>query len=73
MQITRGEFMAGALAAGVLPTTLRGEEILDERAKFQREIDDITPADWNPYYKSGLELNPDEGAAIRAKFPALQR
>ena len=72
MQITRGEFVAGALAAGILPT-LRGEEILDERAKFQREIDDVTPTDWNPYYKSGLELNPDEGAAIRARFPALQR
>ena len=72
MEITRGEFMAGALAAGIVPT-LHGEEFLDERAKFQREIDDITPADWGPYYKSGLELNPDEGAAIRARLPALQR
>ena len=73
--ISRHDFCVGGIAAAVagMVPSLRGEEAEDERAKFQREIDDITPADWGPYYKSGLELNPDEGAAIRARLPALQR
>ena len=72
MKVTRNEFLKGALAAGLVPPLSgRGAEV--DRAKFQREIDDITPQEWCRYYTRGVTLGEDEGAAIRARLPALQR
>ena len=73
--ISRHDFCVGGFAAAVASAVppLFGEEIEDERAKFQREIDAVTPQAWRDYYKSGLALDETEGARIRAELPALQR
>ena len=72
MNITRSEFLTGVVAAGVV-SRLHGDAPEDLRAEFQREIDDVTPQAWNPYYLSGTALDEAEGARIRAELPALQR
>ena len=73
--ISRRDFCAGGIAAAVagMVPSVRGEEAEDERAKFQREIDAVTPQAWGGYCRSGLSLDEAEGARIRAELPALQR
>ena len=41
--------------------------------QFQREIDDIVPAEWKRYLQSGMALGEAEGALVRKRLPALQR
>jgi len=72
MKVTRCEFIGGALAAGLVPS-MRGAEQQADLASFQREIDDITPMEWWNYSLKGTSLGEKEGAAIRARLPALQR
>ncbi len=78
--MTRMQFLKGAAALGATAAVRRGladegagVDSMDFRAAFQREIDDITPADWSPYYKAGSSLDAATGARVRARLPALQR
>ena len=73
--VSRRDFCIGgiaAAAAGIAPGLYGGDDG-DDRAKFQREIDAITPQAWGNYYKAGLALDEAEGARIRTELPALQR
>ena len=72
VKTTRMNFLYGALAAGIVPPLPKGGGDLD-REKFQREIDDVVPAEWNRYYKSGLSLDEVYGEAVRRRLPALRR
>ncbi len=76
--MTRANFIRGAAAASaaVAGGVSFGEEEAAaevDRGQFQREIDDITPDVWGNYYLRGLEVPPDEVAAMRTKYPALGR
>ena len=78
--MTRMQFLKGAAALGATAVVQRGAAAegesggeMDFRAAFQREIDDITPADWSPYYKAGSSLDAETGARLRERLPALQR
>lgn len=51
--MTRREFAEGALAAAVLPKTALCSASAEDLAERQREIDEVTPADYYAYLENG--------------------
>ncbi len=45
----------------------------ERREAFQRQIDEIAPAEWMAYCRAGSALDPEEGERTRARFPVLRR
>ena len=77
--MTRREFAKGAVAASLAAGTMHGDAQAgaaadaDELAVRQREIDEVTPADFAAYWMPGSLLAPGQLAEVTAKFPALAR